>query len=356
MVAAPDLVQLIAEGTQEVFVGRDDGPVEVELDGGLSLVHRRHLALEFGKAVSLLRYVGRELDDLVGFARGVQDRVVGGLDPDLLVVLAETLVRAGVELASPKLGPERLVGRARGVVGLAERPMMDAPDLVPLIAESVQKVVVGGDDGPVEVELDGGLRLVHRRDLSLELGGPVALLGDVGGELDDLVGLAGSVEDRVVGGLDPDLLVVLAEPSVGRRLRLALPQVRPELLISRGRHFGRIAEHAVVLAADLVEAVAEARQKVLVRGEHDSIEVEFDGGLHPVDRRQDRRHLALGAPAFRHRAFGILGARHGLRLPSLLHPSLGRLRHRLPFLHFPALNPSRTGAGEHFPGALSPDP
>ena len=59
------------------------------------------------------------------------------------------------------------------------------------------------------------------------------LRGDVGGELDDLERLAVEVEDRVVGGLDPDLLAALADPLVLGGLKLAPSELLPELPVLR---------------------------------------------------------------------------------------------------------------------------
>ena len=66
-----------------------------------------------------------------------------------------------------------------------------------------------------------------------EIGSLELLLGDVGGVLDDLEGLAVLIEDRVVGGLDPDLLAALADPLVLGRLVFAAVQRSPRSLGSR---------------------------------------------------------------------------------------------------------------------------
>ena len=99
---------------------------------------------------------------------------------------------------------------------------MLAFDFLQPVAQRLQEVLVGGDDRAVQVELDDRLGLADGGDLALvirvlQLGG-----GDIGGELDDLERLAVEVEDRVVGGLNPDLLAALADALVFRGLELAV--------------------------------------------------------------------------------------------------------------------------------------
>ena len=76
-----------------------------------------------------------------------------------------------------------------------------------------------------------------------------------------LKGLPCDVEHRVVGSLDPDLLAALAEALVlaGDRTRRgpACPRT-PVLVAARVR---RVDEHAVVLALDLVQRVAQRLRK-----------------------------------------------------------------------------------------------
>lgn len=71
------------------------------------------------------------------------------------------------------------------------------------------------------------------------------------GELDHLERLAGLVEDRIVGGENPDFLAALAEPLVFGCLELAAIEPGPELTIGRAVAIGRREEHAVMLALDI---------------------------------------------------------------------------------------------------------
>ena len=89
-------------------------------------------------------------------------------------------------------------------------------------------------------------------------------VGDVAGELDDLVRPAVRVEDRVVGRLQPHLA---AAPC--RRRYSPLSKVPRASRFQKRRYSSRlgvlrVAEDAVVLAADLVERVADGVEEVLV--------------------------------------------------------------------------------------------
>src|SRR6185436_13872224 len=80
--------------------------------------------------------------------------------------------------------------------------------------------------------------------------------GDVGGVLDDLEDPAIAIADRVVRGLDPDLLAALAETLVLAGVKLSAVELRPELAIFGAVAIRLLGEHRVMLAADLFEGVA----------------------------------------------------------------------------------------------------
>jgi hypothetical protein len=116
--------------------------------------------------------------------------------------------------------------------------------------------------------------------------------GDVGGELHHLVRLSAGVEDGVVGSLNPDLLPTLADPLVHARIEFAAVEFRPEGLILAAGSIRRFSEHAVVFALDLIQAVSQTSQEVVVRGDNGAVEVEFDDCLRLADGGQ----LALRTP------------------------------------------------------------
>ena len=94
------LVQLVAESLQEIFVGRNDRAVHLKLDYRLRLTDGRDLAREIREAQLLLRHIGGILDHFEGFAVGIENRIVGGLNPDFFSALAEALVLRRLILAT----------------------------------------------------------------------------------------------------------------------------------------------------------------------------------------------------------------------------------------------------------------
>lgn len=110
-----------------------------------------------------------------------------------------------------------------------------------------------------EIAIDDGAQLLQQ----LHLG------GDIGGKLHHLVGPASSIEDRIVGGLNPDFAAALCKTPVFPRIVLAPLKARPEGSIVRARPVGRLNEHAVMLADDLVAGISDRLQEVLVGVQND---------------------------------------------------------------------------------------
>ncbi len=106
----------------------------------------------------------------------------------------------------------------------------------------------------------------------------VDLIGDHGGELDDLVELAVGIVHRVVGSLQPDRPAMGIDALEAVRNVLAAVQAGPEIPIGSGFGLFAFAEHAVVLALDLLEAIAHAVEEALVGRDDMPAQVEFDDG------------------------------------------------------------------------------
>ena len=68
----------------------------------------------------------------------------------------------GIKLPTPELLPECTVFRALAVSGLGEHRMVLPLDLLERIAERLEKILVGTENGAIERELDHGLRLADR--------------------------------------------------------------------------------------------------------------------------------------------------------------------------------------------------
>jgi hypothetical protein len=134
---------------------------------------------------------------------------------------------------------------------------MLALDFVQRITHRLEEILVGGDDRAVEVELDHGLRPVDGGDLAGIGHAADFLPGDVGRELDDPHRLLVLAENRIVGGLDPDLATILGDPFVLGRLVLAAIERGPKGTIVRAVTLAGRNEHRMVLALDLLQAIAE---------------------------------------------------------------------------------------------------
>ena len=251
---ALDFRQRIAERGAEIRVGGADRAVHVEFDHRLRLPDRVDLAVIVGGLQLLRGDVGCELDDLERLAGLVEDRIVGGEDPDLLAPLPSRLYSAASILAAVQPRPEFAIGGAVAILRHHEHAVVLALDLVERVSDRAEEILVGGDDGAVHVEFDHGLGAADRGDLAGVLHALDLLRGDVGRELDHPDRLSAGIEDRIVGGLDPDFAAALAEALVLRGLEFAAVQPGPEFAIGRALALGRIDEHAVMLALDFGRA------------------------------------------------------------------------------------------------------
>ena len=157
--------------------------------------------------------------------------------------------------------------------------MVPAFDLLQRVAKGLQKVIVGGEDRAVHLEFDHGLRFADGRDLARVVSVEKLLRGHVGGKLDHLEGLAAWIENRVVGGLNPDFLAALADALVFGRLVFAAIQGRPELAVFAALLVGRLDKHAMVLALDLLQPVTQGLEKVVVGGQDRPVHGELDNRL-----------------------------------------------------------------------------
>src|ERR1700739_3454915 len=102
---------------------------------------------------------------LKGLPLRSRDRIVGGLDPHFPPALADPLVFGRIVFAAVQLSPELLVRWTLFVGFIDEHAVMFALDLIQGIAEGIQKILVGGDDSSIHMELDHGLRLADRGGL-----------------------------------------------------------------------------------------------------------------------------------------------------------------------------------------------
>gem|GEM_PF-6156746 len=186
-------------------------------------------------------------------------------------------------LAARQLFPETGIVRTGHVPGIGEHGMVPPADLLQGVAHRGKEIVVGRQDVALQVELDDGLGLVDRGELSCEVRREELLRRDVGGELDHLARRAGAVEDRIVGGLDPDLAAILADPAVLTGIERTGSKLFPELPVCRRACMVRVDEHRVVAPLDVLQRVTEGGQEVFVGDEDRAVHRELDDCLHAVE-------------------------------------------------------------------------
>ena len=169
---------------------------------------------------------------------------------------------------------------------------MPSLDLVQPVTESVQEILVRGDDGAVEIEFDHRLRLVNRLELAFAIGAAEFALGDIGGELDHLEWLAATIQKRIIGRLDPDRPPALGDALELPSLIFTASQSVPEFAIFMAVAALLVDKHAVMLAADFGKRVSHRVEKVRVRGDDRSVEIELNHRLGPVQRVELRLRVA----------------------------------------------------------------
>ena len=188
----------------------------------------------------MFRDVGGELDDFIGRAVGIEDRVIGGLKPDTLASFIQEAIDAGIELPAVELGPEALIFRTCDVVRVAEEAMVLSLDLLQAVAHELQEVPIGGKHGPVEGEFDGGQPALDGRERVHELRSTSLLGGDVATGAEQPVARNVLLREECPGDLGHDCLtrLFLARELVSPMT--LLKQNREKLLIDSGRPFRRV--------------------------------------------------------------------------------------------------------------------
>lgn len=149
MVLAHDLAEGVANGGQEIPIGRENCAVEIELDDCLRFAGRLKLPRSVGCAEFLFRDIVGILHHLHGAAGGVEDRVVESLNPNLFTTLADPPKLIGLEVTGPELGPEFAVGRRLTLRRVYKQRMVLADNFFQPVADGIEEVLVGGENLPV---------------------------------------------------------------------------------------------------------------------------------------------------------------------------------------------------------------
>ncbi len=155
--------------------------------------------------------------------------------------------------------------------------MLLADDFAALVAHGLAEGEVRLHDGSIGFELDHRDGTVERVEDVLvmkrgDLGG-----GDVRRNFHD-TGHAATLEDRVVGGFDPDVLAGLGNAPELPALWLSGGQIPPELDVLGRLGHAAFEKHSMVLADDLVKGIAECLAEIGVSARDDTI------GRKPDDR------------------------------------------------------------------------
>ena len=167
MVLANDFVPRVAGGREEVVVCTDNRAIELELNHRLRFRNGGDLSFVVRRRAHPLGDVRGVLDDHERLAVLVEDRVIGGLDPDGLAVLLDALVGRAVELAPAQLGPEIEIRGLFPLSGLHKNAVMLTDDLARLIAYGITEISIRLEDMPLKVKMNHRHGLIQRADLSV---------------------------------------------------------------------------------------------------------------------------------------------------------------------------------------------
>lgn len=254
-----------------------DGTGELLQRGG----DRLYRLIAFQIRAFLRRDVAGVFGDAGDFAIVVVFDRIGGLQPDVLPLLADAAELSGLDLSAVEGVPEIFILLRLHVGTVAEHAVVLALDFLQRITGGFQEILVGVENRAVWRKVDESLDLVER------VFGFGDRRGDIAGDLDDFVGFAVGTTNRVVGGLDPDFFPIISHALVLRGLEFALAQVVPERLVFFAFGVFRLDEHAVMLADDVFAAVAHGVQEILVGPLDFAGGIEMDDGLAFVECRHD---------------------------------------------------------------------
>lgn len=117
------------------------------------------------------------------------------------------------------------------------------------------------------------------RPFGFQLNAPLLLHRHIRGDLDHFDRLACVIEHRIVGRLDVNLSPRLRDAPEDLRIKLPVLQLTPELTIRLALAPHRIHEDAVMLADDLVQAIAHLAEKIVIGPKDGAIGLKLDQRL-----------------------------------------------------------------------------
>ena len=140
----------------------------------------------------------------------------------------------------------------------------------------------------VHVELNHSMRTVNGRTDCLLIEGSFFLFCDVRREFDDANNGAFSIDDRIVGRLDPDRLAAFAKALILARVGMTITKAFPERTVFGALRIFGVTEHRMMLAHNVAEAIARGFEECLIGCQNASLQIEFDRGLGAVHCLEDR--------------------------------------------------------------------
>jgi hypothetical protein len=244
----------------------------------------------------LMGNVVGKLDHAVQTTTGVVERVVGGPQPDHLTTLGDPFEAVGNVFTAVQALPELPVCIAAGIFMAAELTVVLAANLLQAVTHDTEKIVIRVLHLTSQVELDNRRRAVDRIQVTLVLMLSMHARSDVGRQLDHFDDEPLSITHRQVAGLQPDLAATLGNPHIAVTEAFTIGQTPPELGIRRAGGLLLGTEQAVVLAAQLIQAIAHDGQKGFVGVENLALRAELDHGKGVANGRdilQARRQILL---------------------------------------------------------------
>ncbi len=161
VVLSPNLIQAIAHGLLEVFVGVENLTFQVK--GNRS--HRATDGLNHAALLLLTDHlssnVGGQLQHAFDATIGASDRVVAGFEPDLQALLITPQETFTYVLATSQALPELTIVGTRLVIRKTENTMVLSDDLLQSVAHGGKKVLIGTYDGAIGFKFNCCRRTVN---------------------------------------------------------------------------------------------------------------------------------------------------------------------------------------------------
>ena len=155
-----------------------------------------------------------KFDHFEWLAVGVKNRIIGGLNPHFLAAFAYAQILARIKFSTVESGPEVLILWTGRIGGVHEHPMMLPLNFVQGIPQGCQEIFIRIQNGAIQVEINDRVPIVDRIIPGFEFGRLLFKRGDIRGIFDDFIGDAIRIEDRIVGGFNPDFLAAFAHALI----------------------------------------------------------------------------------------------------------------------------------------------